>query len=68
MDNGKPTIIIAKTLIGKGIPEVEGTNAAHGEVNKALLECFWSVFRVWNIVVFTKIDKSETPYVNKTSY
>jgi transketolase len=29
--NGKPTIIIAKTLIGKGIPEVEGTNAAHGE-------------------------------------
>merc|ERR1719460_2078628 len=29
--NGKPTIIIAQTLIGKGIPEVEGTNAAHGE-------------------------------------
>lgn len=32
LDNGKPTIIIAKTIIGKGIPEVEGTNAAHGEV------------------------------------
>lgn len=31
MKNGKPTIIIAKTIIGKGIPEVEGTNAAHGE-------------------------------------
>jgi len=29
--NGKPTIVIAKTIIGKGIPEVEGTNAAHGE-------------------------------------
>lgn len=29
--NGKPTIIIAKTIIGKGISEVEGTNAAHGE-------------------------------------
>jgi len=29
--NGKPSIIIAKTIIGKGIPEVEGTNAAHGE-------------------------------------
>lgn len=29
--NGKPTIIIAKTVIGKGITEVEGTNAAHGE-------------------------------------
>lgn len=30
-DNGKPTIIIAKTIIGKGIEQVEGTNAAHGE-------------------------------------
>merc|ERR1711871_240701 len=31
MNNGKPTIIIAKTVIGMGIPEIEGTNAAHGE-------------------------------------
>lgn len=31
LDNGKPTIIIAKTVVGKGITEVEGTNAAHGE-------------------------------------
>jgi transketolase len=31
LKNGKPTIIIAKTVIGKGIKEVEGTNAAHGE-------------------------------------
>jgi transketolase len=31
LKNGKPTIIIARTVIGKGIPEVEGTNAAHGE-------------------------------------
>lgn len=29
--NGKPKIIIAKTLIGKGISEVEGTFKAHGE-------------------------------------
>ncbi len=29
--SGKPQIIIAKTLIGKGIPEVEGTHKAHGE-------------------------------------
>jgi transketolase len=29
--NGKPTIIIAKTIIGKGISAIEGTNAAHGE-------------------------------------
>jgi transketolase len=29
--SGKPQFIIAKTLIGKGIPEVCGTNKAHGE-------------------------------------
>ena len=30
-DNGKPKVIIAKTTIGKSIPEVEGTAAGHGE-------------------------------------
>jgi transketolase len=30
-DNGKPKLIIAKTLIGKGIEEVAGTWKAHGE-------------------------------------
>src|SRR6476469_6206311 len=30
-DNGKPQMIIAHTLIGKGIPEVAGTQKAHGE-------------------------------------
>src|SRR3954454_18797531 len=30
-DNGKPKFIVAHTLIGKGIPEVEGTYKAHGE-------------------------------------
>lgn len=30
-DNGKPTLIICKTIIGKGIDEVAGTCAAHGE-------------------------------------
>ena len=29
--SGKPQLIIAKTIIGKGIPEVCGTNKAHGE-------------------------------------
>ena len=29
--SGKPQIIIAKTLIGKGIPEVAGTSKGHGE-------------------------------------
>ncbi len=28
---GKPHLIVAKTLIGKGIPEVSGTAKAHGE-------------------------------------
>jgi transketolase len=28
---GKPQFIVAKTLIGKGIPEICGTNKAHGE-------------------------------------
>ena len=30
-NNGKPKLIIAKTLIGKGIPEVAGTAKGHGE-------------------------------------
>ncbi|MDG2168307.1 MAG: transketolase [Opitutales bacterium] len=30
-DNGKPKLIIARTLIGKGIEQVAGTAAAHGE-------------------------------------
>ncbi len=29
--SGKPQLIIAKTLIGRGIPEVAGTQKAHGE-------------------------------------
>jgi transketolase len=30
-ETGKPQFIVARTLIGKGIPEVAGTNKAHGE-------------------------------------
>lgn len=30
-NNGKPKIILAKTIIAKGIPEVEGTAGGHGE-------------------------------------
>jgi len=29
--NGKPQLIIAKTVIGKGIPGIEGTTKGHGE-------------------------------------
>jgi transketolase len=37
-DNGKPKVIIAKTLIGKGIPEVAGTAKAHGEGGAKFIE------------------------------
>jgi len=30
-DNGRPNLIIARTEIGRGIPEVAGTSKAHGE-------------------------------------
>ena len=35
---GKPQLIIARTLIGKGIPEVSGTNKAHGEAGVKYIE------------------------------
>ena len=37
-DNGKPQMIIAKTLIGKGIPEVAGTAKAHGEAGAKFVD------------------------------
>ena len=37
-DGGKPKVIIAKTLIGKGIPEVAGTASAHGEGGAKFIE------------------------------
>ncbi|MBL4576658.1 MAG: transketolase [Opitutaceae bacterium] len=35
---GKPQLIIARTEIGRGIPEVAGTSAAHGEGGAAFAE------------------------------
>src|SRR5437016_929948 len=37
-DNGRPKFIVAHTLIGKGIPEVEGTFKAHGEAGAKFVE------------------------------
>jgi len=37
-DNGHPKVIIAKTLIGKGIPEVAGTAKGHGEGGAKFIE------------------------------
>jgi transketolase len=37
-DNGRPKVIIAKTLIAKGIPEVAGTAKGHGEGGAKFIE------------------------------
>merc|ERR1740125_1998 len=37
-DNGKPTLIVCKTIIGKGIDEIAGTCAAHGEAGVKYVE------------------------------
>jgi transketolase len=37
-DNGKPKFIKANTIIGKGMEETEGTNAAHGEAGVPYVE------------------------------
>ncbi|PYK32211.1 MAG: hypothetical protein DME57_00670 [Verrucomicrobia bacterium] len=37
-NNGKPKFIIAHTLVGKGIPEVEGTYKAHGEAGAKFVD------------------------------
>src|SRR5437763_4017644 len=37
-DNGKAKFIVAHTLIGKGIPEVEGTFKAHGEAGAKFVD------------------------------
>ncbi len=37
-DNKKPKVIIARTLIGKGIPEVAGSAKAHGEGGAKFIE------------------------------
>src|SRR2546421_576582 len=37
-NNGKPKFIVAHTLIGKGIPEVEGTFKAHGEAGAKFVD------------------------------
>jgi len=36
--NGKPQMIIAHTLVGKGIPEIEGTAKAHGEAGAKFVD------------------------------
>ena len=36
--SGKPQLIVAKTLIGRGVPEVEGTQKAHGEAGAKFAE------------------------------
>jgi len=37
-DNGRPKVVIARTTIGKGIPEVAGTAKGHGEGGAKFIE------------------------------
>jgi transketolase len=37
--SGRPQLIIAKTVIGKGIPEVAGTAKGHGEGGAKFADC-----------------------------
>jgi transketolase len=37
-NNGRPKLIVAHTLVGKGIPEVEGTYKAHGEAGAKFVD------------------------------
>src|SRR5438067_3586182 len=37
-NNGKPKLIVAHTLIGKGVPEVAGTYKAHGEAGAKFVD------------------------------
>ena len=37
-NNGKPKFIVAHTLIGKGVPEVAGTQKAHGEAGAKFVD------------------------------
>src|SRR5947207_14026213 len=37
-NNGRPQFIIAHTLIGKGVPEVAGTQKAHGEAGAKFVD------------------------------
>jgi len=72
-DNGKPKLIKCNTIIGKGMEETEGTNAAHGEagvpyVDKAKENIGLPVDEKWFVSEGTRDFFGDIKAKNKESY
>jgi transketolase len=72
-DNGKPKFIKCNTIIGKGMEETEGTNAAHGEagvpyVDKAKKNIGLPEGEKWYVSEGTRDFFSEVQKKNKAIY
>eukprot|EP00429_Kryptoperidinium_foliaceum_P015397 CAMPEP_0176047658 /NCGR_PEP_ID=MMETSP0120_2-20121206/23670_1 /TAXON_ID=160619 /ORGANISM="Kryptoperidinium foliaceum, Strain CCMP 1326" /LENGTH=709 /DNA_ID=CAMNT_0017381073 /DNA_START=104 /DNA_END=2233 /DNA_ORIENTATION=+ len=72
-DNGKPKFIKCNTIIGKGMEETEGTNAAHGEagvpyVDKAKKNIGLPDGEKWYVSDGTRDFFSEVQKKNKATY
>lgn len=72
-DNGKPKFIKCNTIIGKGMEETEGTNAAHGEagvpyVDKAKKNIGLPDGEKWFVSQGTRDFFSEIQSKNKAAY
>jgi transketolase len=72
-NNGKPKFIKCNTIIGKGMEETEGTNAAHGEagvpyVDKAKLNIGIPEGEKWYVSEGTRDFFGEVQKTNKASY
>jgi len=72
-DNGKPKFIKCNTIIGKGMEETEGTNAAHGEagvpyVEKAKLNIGIPEGESWYVSEGTRDFFSGVADSNKATY
>ena len=72
-DNGKPKFIKCNTIIGKGMEETEGTNAAHGEagvpyVDKAKKNIGLPEGEKWYVSEGTRDFFAEVEKSNKAKY
>jgi transketolase len=72
-DNGKPKFIKCNTIIGKGMEETEGTNAAHGEagvpyVDKAKKNIGLPEGEKWYVSQSTRDYFGEVQATNKAKY
>jgi transketolase len=72
-NNGKPKLIKCNTIIGKGMEETEGTNAAHGEagvpyVDKAKVNIGIPEGEKWYVSEDTRSFFEDVKAKNKASY